>query len=37
MSIIIRIRHPTMHARETNIFEAAVTPALWILERLRIS
>jgi hypothetical protein len=37
MSIIIRIRHPTMHVRETNIFEAAVTPVLGILERLRIS
>ncbi|MEM3696025.1 MAG: hypothetical protein QXQ94_00785 [Candidatus Bathyarchaeia archaeon] len=37
MSIIVRIRHPTMHTRETNIFEAAVTPAIWILERLRIS
>jgi len=37
MSIIVRIRHPTMHVRETNIFEAAVTPTLWILERLRIN
>jgi tetratricopeptide (TPR) repeat protein len=36
MSIIVRIRHSTMHVRETNIFEAAVTPALWILERLKI-
>ncbi|MEM2971537.1 MAG: hypothetical protein QW270_03845 [Candidatus Bathyarchaeia archaeon] len=36
MSIIVRIRRPTMHTRETNIFEAAVTPVIWILERLRI-
>ena len=35
MSIIVRIRHSTMHVRETNFFEAAVTPALWVLERLR--
>lgn len=28
MSIIVRIRHPTMHIRQTDIFEAAVTPII---------
>jgi len=37
MSIIVRIRHPTMHVRQTGIFEAAVTPVIWMLERLRPS
>lgn len=37
MSIIVRIRHPTMHIRQTNIFEAAVTPIIWMLEKLRIT
>jgi len=37
MSIIVRIRHPTMHIRETSIFEAVVTPTIWLLERIRIS
>jgi tetratricopeptide (TPR) repeat protein len=36
MSIIIRIRHPTMHIRQTSIFEAAATPIIWVLEKLRI-
>lgn len=37
MSIIIRMRHPTMHVRETNILEAAVTPTICMLEKLRIN
>jgi len=37
MLIIVRIRHPTMHVRQTGIFELAVTPVIWILERLKLN
>lgn len=35
MRIIIRIRHPTMHIRNSE-FEAVVLPVVWMLERLML-
>jgi hypothetical protein len=33
MGVIIRIRRPTMHIRNSE-FEAVVLPVVWMLERL---